>query len=42
AVAGATDLAQRFADGDVDYRGLYQVPRPEYFEKLDELTDSEA
>lgn len=35
---GATDLAERFARGDVDYRSLYQVPRPEYFEKLDELT----
>jgi hypothetical protein len=38
AVAGAVDLARAFADGDVDYRGLYQVPREQYFEKLDELT----
>lgn len=35
---GARELARRFADGDVDYRGLYQVPREAYFEKLDELT----
>lgn len=38
AVAGALDLAERFADGRVDYRELYQVPREEYFAKLDELT----
>ncbi|EMA45784.1 DUF5820 family protein [Halococcus saccharolyticus] len=41
AVAGAIDLAKRFADGAIDYRGLYQVPREEYFEKLDELTGHE-
>jgi len=41
AVAGAVDLAERFADGDVDYRELYQVPREEYFAKLDELTGRE-
>jgi hypothetical protein len=38
AEAGAADLAERFAGGEVDYRGLYQVPREGYFEKLDELT----
>jgi hypothetical protein len=38
AVEGAAALTRRFADGDVDYRGLYQVPREAYFEKLDELT----
>lgn len=38
AIAGAVDLAGQFAAGAVDYRDLYQVPRPEYFEKLDELT----
>jgi len=38
AVEGAVALARRFAAGDVDYRGLYQVPRDDYFEKLDELT----
>lgn len=31
-------LSERFVDGEVDYRDLYQVPRPTYFEKLDELT----
>ncbi|WP_255195643.1 DUF5820 family protein [Halorarius litoreus] len=35
---GARDLARRFAAGDIDYRGLYQVPREAYFAKLDELT----
>jgi hypothetical protein len=38
ALEGARDLAARFARGDVDYRGLYQVPREEYFARLDELT----
>ena len=38
AVEGATELAGRFADGEIDYRGLYQVPREDYFDKLDELT----
>lgn len=38
AVDGATALARDFAEGEVDYRSLYQVPRPEYFAKLDELT----
>jgi len=42
AVAGAVDLAERFADGDVDYRGAYQVPREAYLDGLDELTGREA
>ena len=41
AVTGAIDLAERFATGAIDYRGLYQVPRKEYFAKLDELTGRE-
>jgi hypothetical protein len=32
------DLATRFAEGDVDYRALYQVPREDYFARLDDLT----
>lgn len=35
---GARNLARRFATGEIDYRGLYQVPRDDYFAKLDELT----
>ncbi|PSQ10718.1 hypothetical protein BRC93_08455 [Halobacteriales archaeon QS_5_70_15] len=38
AVEGALEFAAEFARGDVDYRSLYQVPRPDYFERLDELT----
>jgi len=38
AMTGAVELASRFAAGDIDYRSLYQVPRPEYFDRLDELT----
>jgi hypothetical protein len=34
-------LSGQFAAGEVDYRDLYQVPRPDYFEKLDELTGAE-
>ncbi|WP_302080444.1 DUF5820 family protein [Salinibaculum rarum] len=32
------DVSRQFADGEIDYRDLYQVPRPDYLEKLDELT----
>ncbi|MCU4925272.1 DUF5820 family protein [Halobacteria archaeon AArc-dxtr1] len=32
------ELADRFDAGEIDYRALYQVPREEYFERLDELT----
>jgi len=42
ATAEAAELARRFAEGEVDYRGLYQVPRPEYLARLDELTGREA
>jgi len=38
AVAGLVDLAERFADGDVDYRGAYRHPRDAYLDRLDELT----
>ena len=38
AVEGAMELAAEFARGGVDYRSLYQGPRPDYFERLDELT----
>ncbi|MGQ4557068.1 DUF5820 family protein [Halobellus sp. GM3] len=38
ALAGANDLARRFAAGDVDYRAPYQVPREAYLDRLDEVT----
>lgn len=38
ATEGAVGLADRFTRGEVDYRGMYQVPRERYFERLDELT----
>lgn len=38
AVDGAVQLANRFADGDLDYRSLYQVPREAYLDELDDLT----
>jgi hypothetical protein len=41
AVEGAMELAAEFARGEVDYRSLYQVPRPDYFDRLDELTGRE-
>jgi hypothetical protein len=37
-VAGLVDLAERFADGDIDYRGCYHHPREAYLDRLDELT----
>lgn len=37
----ALSLAAEFAAGDIDYRGLYQVPREAYFERLDDLTRRE-
>lgn len=40
AVRGAVGLAAEFATGEMDYRDLYQVPRPEYLDRLDELTGS--
>jgi hypothetical protein len=39
AVAGANDIARRFAAGEIDYRAAYQVPREEYFERLDEVVE---
>jgi hypothetical protein len=38
AIEAAMDRAAAFARGGVDYRERYQVPRPEYVERLDELT----
>ena len=37
ATEAAAALAERFAAGEIDYRGLYQVPRPAYLDRLDEL-----
>lgn len=42
AIDGAYELAARFEEGKIDYRELYQVPRPEYFDALDELTGTET
>ena len=42
ALDGAREAAARFARGEVDYRGAYQVPREEYFEALDDLTGRKA
>ncbi|MFC4359224.1 DUF5820 family protein [Halobium salinum] len=37
AVEGAREYARRFAEGEIDHRALYQVPRDDYLAKLDEL-----
>lgn len=42
ALDGCAVLSRRFSRGDVDYRSLYQVPREDYFETLDELTRSDG
>lgn len=39
AVVGAVDYAERFVDGEIHYRELYQVPREDYFDELDRLLD---
>lgn len=41
ALAGVHDAAARFAAGEIDYRGAYQVPREEYLDELDELVRGE-
>lgn len=38
ALDGARELAATFARGEFDYRALYQVPRPDYFEQLERTT----
>ncbi|MES3516839.1 MAG: DUF5820 family protein [Natronomonas sp.] len=38
AIEGAIALAERFRNGAIDYRGLYQIAREPYFDRLDELT----
>ncbi|MFC7073111.1 DUF5820 family protein [Halovenus rubra] len=38
AVSGAKSVATEFTRGEIAYHDLYQVPRPDYFDKLDELT----
>lgn len=38
ALAAALELAEDFAAGHLDYRSWYQVPRPAYLDRLDELT----
>ena len=37
AVEGLRDVTERFAAGEVDYRGAYQVPRETYLDELDDL-----
>ncbi|WP_336025017.1 DUF5820 family protein [Halobellus salinisoli] len=40
AVAGANELARRFAAGDVDYRAAYQLPREDYLDRLDSVVEA--
>lgn len=42
AIAGARELAERFAIGEIDVRESYQVPRDDYLEKLAELTGRDS
>lgn len=41
AEALAADLASRFAAGEIDARGLYQVPREAYLDRLEALTGTD-
>ncbi|GAB7012273.1 DUF5820 family protein [Halolamina salina] len=38
AVDAAVDVAERFANGEIDYRAAYQQPREAYLAELDERT----
>lgn len=38
ALDGVVEVARAFAEGQIDYRSLYQVPREAYLDRLDELT----
>ncbi|WP_053948801.1 DUF5820 family protein [Halolamina sediminis] len=38
AVDAAVDVADRFANGEIDYRAAYQQPREAYLAELDERT----
>ncbi|QCS44320.1 DUF5820 family protein [Natrinema versiforme] len=38
ALERTVELATAFDAGEIDYRGLYQVPRETYFDRLDDLT----
>jgi hypothetical protein len=42
AEAGAAELAAEFVNGTFEYRDLYQVDRPAYLDRLDELTGRET
>lgn len=42
ALERVVELATAFDGGEIDYRGLYQVPRETYFERLDELTGADG
>lgn len=37
AIDAAERLTNRFSAGEIEYRELYQVPREDYLERLDEL-----
>lgn len=37
ALSGLREVTERFAAGEVDYRGVYQVPREAYLDELDAL-----
>ncbi|MFW5939936.1 MAG: DUF5820 family protein [Halolamina sp.] len=38
AIDAAVDVAERFANGEIDYRAAYQEPRERYLAALDERT----
>lgn len=41
AVETAVDIASRFTSGEIDYRSVYQLPREDYLDKLDQLIGRE-
>ncbi|CAJ53101.1 DUF5820 family protein [Haloquadratum walsbyi] len=39
ALTSAHDIAERFTQGKIEYRDPYQVPRPDYFQMLDDVIE---
>jgi len=42
AVAATVELTRRFADGEIDLRACYQLPRDAYLDELEALTGRDA
>ncbi len=41
AETAAVDLARAFSDGEIDVRDMYQVPRDDYLDRLEDMTGAD-